>query len=417
MSEESQEFFKKAIWISDLHFGYPKSRVRNGILDESIEPLSKYDMIMFGGDNADLHFIYHMTLLNLIKEALFNGEIEGDKENWPKTVWNLFFKATQMKEAGAPDIKPGPDGHLRIDPVLKKCIHKAVDETIGYLDDFIGKIIEKNPNCVITAVLGNHDNYKHFWDMLKKLEEKYPNNFKCHQEYFRIGPALFTHLDTVIAKEDLENREILKLKSYMQSWVFKEIEGFVHNTIRNTVFRFWNHAAFVVDRLVEGLAVQKNMKIHLDEITHVFGGHIHSDPFILYLGKDGRFYSQPGCYVGDGTSTPIEIEFKTKSARIIFGGEESNVALLDAEVVNVNQVYIAGLTHVQGAGWVSKLANNLAPKVIKESSLFKYVFNPEREHWLLRILDGFDGHQRIPGQGEWCVLDGRGEVIRSPLVR
>jgi hypothetical protein len=226
----------------------------------------------------------------------------------------------------------------------------------------------------------------------------------------------------------------------MQSWVFKEIEGFVHNTIRNTVFRFWNHAAFVVDRLAEGLAVQKNMKIHLDEITHVFGGHIHSDPFILYLGPDGRFYSQPGCYVGEGTSTPIEIVFKTKSGRIIFGGEENNVALLDAKIVNVNQVDIPGLTHIQGAGWVSKTAVQAAnwvsrvaddylpdaikqaatkylPDVVMRGDWFRAVFDDRREHWLLRILDGIDGNQRIPGEGEWCMLNEDGEVIRSPMSR
>jgi hypothetical protein len=412
--------FLKLVWVSDVHFDYPKSRVRHGFNPETIEHLAKYDVIMLGGDTADLHYIYHMNLLHALKEAVMEGQIPGEKSNPIKAVLRAFalicnFRATEEKDPK--DFKDEPDGDIRVQPELKKCIDKAISNTIGYVENLCVEVRKRNPDAIILNLMGNHDNYKHFADELNKLQERQPN-FKWHPEYYLIADGLYTHGDTLLRKQDLENREILKLKSYMKSWVSKELEGTFHNVIRNTVFRFWNYATFVVDRLSEGLAMQTSMAEHMEKIKRVFVGHMHSDNFIDYFcEKDGLFYTQGGSSVGDGTCVPVEVTIKTNGEKLEFTGKENNILLPKGEIMSVNEVDIPGLTHIQGAGWITRLANQFAPQFIKEQTWFQKVFNEKRDHWLVRMFDAIDGYSRRPGQGEWCVLQQDGNITRTALVR
>ena len=80
---------------------------------------------------------------------------------------------------------------------------ESVEETGRQAIEWLDRMCTDFPHCRFFYVLGNHDGFQFFADMLVELAER-RENFDWHPSHFRIGRALFLHGDLPIRNRDAD---------------------------------------------------------------------------------------------------------------------------------------------------------------------------------------------------------------------
>lgn len=302
----------RALIFSDPHIQYPNSRLRDGFADETIDAFAGYDLAICAGDTFDLQYSFHMAVRNFRKGHPGEPLIENMK------------------------------GEDKLHPELKQALRNAVYEARDHMVSLSQKLAAKNPHSHFLNLGGNHDNITRLVYELEGVEKE-RSNFHHQQEYFKIGDSLITHGDTVLRKQNLETRETIKPRNYVAHWIENELERRMHNVVQMTWFLFWNQSGLVIPRFAKSMDLQDSLKVHMDDVKHVFFGHVHVTPFCNKEHK-GVFYHQAGAAIKHRNCRPLEVVFESDKP-IEFLGEEKNIILPDAKIVSVKQVQVPGLSH------------------------------------------------------------------------
>ena len=313
----------KAITFSDDHSLYIDSRVKDGYSQDTIEALAQYDFIMRNGDTIDLHYAYHL-------------------------LTNKFLRDNPGKNPFG-DIA----GEEKLNPILKERLRQACNDGEEINRRLVIGLSAHNPKCNIIDIGGNHDNITRFIRHMQELQAEQPN-YRFYSEYVVAGDGLFTHGDTVLQKKNIEQRDVMKPRSYIHEVLEQRLENWLHNFVQTTLFLVWNQRQLVVPRFAERLEEQKNMQVHLDSINHCFFGHVHVTPFDNEFYHD-KSYHQAGASIKGRTCRPLEITIEAPEGTPLFTGEHGNIILPGAKITNVRAVEIPGLSFEAENKWADRL--------------------------------------------------------------
>ena len=178
----------------------------------------------------------------------------------------------------------------------------AIDDAVARIRGLVQVAAQENPDSQVVYVFGNHDCRYEVAERLKKLQQEFPDNFVVEETLLRVRDALFTHGDLMINYDHMPSNgaivragltHTLEVHSGSvgergddpaghSSW--KAVKGFSRG--KSLYKRIENRAIGMVDTLCSGIvfpldqvipAIHRTLKDEqiLDDVNHVFIGHIH----------------------------------------------------------------------------------------------------------------------------------------------
>jgi UDP-2,3-diacylglucosamine hydrolase len=167
-------------------------------------------------------------------------------------------------------------------------VYPDLDESLGYVANWIADLVCCHPKCRFVFIMGNHDSLAEYGDLLDRLSEKY-DNLSWEPYYLNLGSMIFLHGDVYNSHGPGE------LAAYRQRW---------HGPPRQP----WIHAAYLtftklgIARLVYECTPTRRcaddlvtyLKAELgpdfEDLRDVYYGHTHK-PLSDYRWKGLRFHN------------------------------------------------------------------------------------------------------------------------------
>jgi len=179
----------------------------------------------------------------------------------------------------------------------------SIEQTISEAVNWLSNLSFQYPDCRIYYILGNHDNFEPFVQLILSMTDKLKNLCIC-DTHLVLGKHLFVHGDLPLAHKNPWVRN-LQRKISKNNYLFHLCyEYAIKYRLHKIVYSYFS-PEYCSDRICK--ALEKYQKDFLENIEHIYFGHTHL-PFDGYFHKKFTFYNT-GSAVHGVTINLIEVQY------------------------------------------------------------------------------------------------------------
>ena len=182
---------------------------------------------------------------------------------------------------------------------------ERIEKAIGHLEKFVAD----HKNCTFHYMIGNHEHFQDFKDVLDDLKRRMPN-LVVHDNAFRLGNAVYVHGDEVIDHHAISaSRSFYPEESFVQR-LYKRatlplVDKWQHRF--RTARKEYNYPGNVdLDFFLHALG-KADLEFR-DGVEHVFYGHTHFSKQVENYKDSGVSFHNPGAGVQEATFNMLEVE-------------------------------------------------------------------------------------------------------------